>query len=670
MKDKLSVRSCFLRRACKTGLTIVSAASLLMALPLGKAHAEPPVQMASAGHLSALSIEDLMQIEVYSAAKQVETVFTTSAAIYVITAEDIRNSGVTSLADALRLAPGVQVARIDGNKWSVGIRGFAGRFATKLMVIQDGRTLYNSLFSGVYWNVQEPMLEDIEQIEIIRGPAATLWGVNAVNGVINITTKHAKDTTGGIVTASVGSEERASTAARYGAKIGDNGYFRIYGKYFYRDAQFPVDQSDAGDSFWNEWRGGFRGDWDINVNNKATLQGDAYTSRVANYWYNGQNILGRWQRTLSDTSNMSVQLFFDQTTIQNRISSDDREARNTGDIELQHVFTLGSRNHLIWGTGYRLMSDQLNENPVMGQPTYSPPRSTDQLFTAFVQDKITLLPDTLYFIVGSRVEHNETTGWEVQPTGRLLLTPSEQHTLWGAVSRAVRTPSRAEKSISTDMWQDSAGNWPHLNGNPNLPAENMIAYEGGYRYQPLTDLSFDLALFYNDYSSLVGVKADTPSDGGVQLSITPTATAISKGGELAINWRPLTWTDFVLAYSYLDMTVNSTSSYELDRVVMYADTAPSNQVSLKSVLTLPEHVKCTLWFRYVSGIHGSTPVYDVSDYGTLDARIAWKPVPDLELSVVGQNLFEPNHYEFGQDVFGNLPAQVRRSVYGKVTWAF
>ncbi len=655
------------RTLCATAITAVS---LFLAYPAEKASAEPLIQMASADQLSRLSLEDLMQIEVYSASKQAETAFTTSSAIYVITAEDIRNSGVTSLADALRLAPGVQVARMDGNKWAISIRGFAGRFATKLLVIQDGRTLYNSLFSGVHWNVQEPMLEDIEQIEVIRGPAATLWGVNAVNGVINITTKHAKDTTGGMVTASVGSEERAATGVRYGAKVGDTGYLRLYGKYFYRDAQFPIDSSNTVNAFWNDWRSGFRGDWDLNAMSSVTLQGDAYTSRVADYLFDGHNILGRWHQSLADNSNVSVQLFLDQTTIESRINSSDPEKRNTADLELQHTFTLGARNHLIWGAGYRLITDQLSDNPSSGQPVYIPPRSTDQLFTAFVQDKITLLPDTLYFIAGSRVEHNDSTGLEVQPTGRLLLTLNERQTIWGAVSRAVRTPSRAERSISTDMWPDSAGNYPHLRGNQSLPVETLIAYETGYRYQPIPTLAFDLALFYNDYRSLTGTIADPAVDQVVQLHMAPTATAIGRGGELTINWRPLTWTDFVLAYSYLDLRVNSSSSYELDRRAMYADTAPGNQVSLKSVLTLPHQVKCTLWLRYIGTIHGSTAIYDVPEYTTLDARVAWKPVPDLELSVVGQNLFEPNHLEFTPDIFGNQPAQIRRSVYGKVTWSF
>jgi iron complex outermembrane receptor protein len=398
------------------------------------------------------------------------------------------------------------VSRIDGNKWAVGIRGFAGRFANKLLVLQDGRTLYNPLFSGVYWNLQEIMLEDIEQIEIIRGPAATLWGVNAVNGVINIKTKHARDTQGGFISASTGTLERSATTIRTGGRIGENSYLRGYGKYFQRDILLPGANSTF-NTDWNDWRSGFRGDFDISSKNSVTIQGDLYNSTsVHENIYSGQNLLGRWTSTISDTSTFSLQLYYDRTSIKNSDFPElkERETRDTGDIELQHTFAVSDMHHIVWGTGFRLASDQMNKNTKLN-PTYIPTSRTDLLFTAFLQDKITLLPGKLHLILGSRAEYNDTTNWENQPTARLLITPSEQHALWGAVSRALRTPSRAETTISSTI--DIVPPPPEIRllGNSKIPSEKLIAYEAGYRYQPLSTLSFDLALFYNDYSSLIGV---------------------------------------------------------------------------------------------------------------------------------------------------------------------
>ena len=442
---KFSTRLCRLSRAIPYITAGISAFLLLQAaLREGQAEAD---SLTSAGQLANLSFEDLMQIEVFSASKQAETVFTTASAIFVITSEDILKSGVNSLPEALRLAPGVQVAKIDGDKWAVSIRGFSGRFTNKLLVLQDGRTLDNPLFSGTYWNAQEIMLEDIERIEIIRGPAATLWGANAVNGVINITTKHAKDTQGGLVTASYGTAERAATGIRYGGKIGENGYLRAYGKFFDRDIQLDTGSTFM-DSKWKDYRSGFRGDWDFNSKNSITLQGDLYEGPADTAVYSGQNLLGRWSNTISDTSNLSLQIYYDRTSVKDKNDPELKmhEARNTGDIELQHSFAIGDSQNIVWGTGYRLISDQMNNDPTIN-PAFIPASRTDRLFTAFINDKITLWPETVRLILGSRAEHNDTTGWEIQPTARLLITPSEQHSLWAAVSRAVRTPSRAETTI-------------------------------------------------------------------------------------------------------------------------------------------------------------------------------------------------------------------------------
>ena len=626
---------------------------------------------ASVSELVDLSMDDLMQVEVFSVSKQPETVFSAASAVYVITSDDIRKSGAISLPEVLRLAPGVQVAKIDGNKWAISIRGFAGRFTNKLLVLQDGRTLYDPLFSGVYWNVQEVMLEDIEQIEIVRGPAATLWGVNAVNGVINITTKHAKETQGGLITAVGGTLEQGSTGVRYGTKIG-NGYLRAYGKYFNREVRMPTDSSPASDGRWVDWRGGFRGDWDTAADGSLTLQGDAYQNADAVARYLGDNLLGRWKTVISETSTLSLQLYYDRNSVKRRSQSDNDESHDTGDIELQQTFAVGERQHLVWGAGFRVLSDRMSPDPA-ADPTYLPLNRTDHLFTAFLQDKITLLSDKIYLILGSRLERNDITHWELQPTARLLVTPDDRHTFWSAVSRAVRTPSRAETSISATVDFIPPSTVVRLQGNPDLKSETMIAYEAGYRYQPQENLSFDLALYYNDYRSLVGVVQGAPVGGTadtppalIPINVQPTATAVGKGGELLVNWRPLTWVDLALAYSYLDLSVTSQSSLPFDRMVMNADTSPRHLLSVISKLDLPRNVKCSLWLRYADSLPGA----GIADYVTADARVAWKPLADLELSLVGQNLLQSKHREFGPDLFGNPSVDVGRSMYGKIVWTF
>lgn len=657
---------------------VTAAVGLLQAVPPEASAAA--MTLAKAEQLEDLSLEDLMQVEVYSASKQLETVMTTASAIYVITHDDIRKSGVSSLVDALRLAPGVQVSTASGGRSAVSIRGFAGPYSNKLLVLQDGRTIYSPRFSGVFWNAQEIMLEDIEQIEIIRGPAATLWGVNAVNGVINITTKKARDTQGGLIAASGGTIERASTAMRYGAKIGEDFHMRAYGKYFHREVQNLFLPTNDTPDIWSDWRGGFRAEWDATPKNSFTLQGDIYNDRLGRTMYNGGNALGRWNSTISDTSNLSLQMFYDRTYVGKRFNPEmsDHETRNTGDIELQHTFALSSWNRFIWGAGFRLTADRMNSNTTLME-VYNPTSRTERIFTAFLQDRITFLPDTLHLILGGRAEHNTTTGWEFQPTARLLFTPNEQHTLWGAVSRAARTPSRAETTISAMMSPPDPANFVpevRLLGNRNLHSEKLIAYEVGYRYQPLPTLSFDLALFYNDYSSLIGVAMGEPV--GMPPTLVPVnamqaATAIGRGGELAVSWRPVAWTDLTLAYSYLDLKVFTNTApilnegVDYNRTVMNADTAPRHQLSFISTVDLPKNVTWTFWLRYVGGI----PAFpDVPGYVTCDTRIAWKPLPKLELSLVGQNLIEPRHREFGTDMFENSATPVERSMYGKVTWSF
>jgi iron complex outermembrane receptor protein len=404
--------------------------------------------------LTELSIEDLMKIEITSVSKKAQKVSDAAAAVFVITQEDIRRSGATSIADALRMAPGLEVARIDANKWAVTARGINNYLTNKLLVLMDGRSVYQPLFAGVYWNLQDTLLEDIERIEVIRGPGATLWGANAVNGVINIITKTAKETEGGLFTAGGGTNEKGFGGLRYGAKVGEESYLRAYGKYFNRGA-FPNVTGVGSSGAWDSGSGGFRLDSDFSPDSSLTLQGDIaqgyiddisertvltppYLKTFTGSTFSTANLLTRWKRKISATSDLSLQLYYDYS---NNRAPDMREIRNTVDVDLQHRFALGARHDIVWGLGYRNTRGDFSADSLV---TLDPSRRGDELFSGFVQDDIVLVPDRLHLILGSKLEHNDYTGVEVQPSGRLIWTPDERHTFWGAISRAVRTPSWVE----------------------------------------------------------------------------------------------------------------------------------------------------------------------------------------------------------------------------------
>ena len=399
-----------------------------------------------------------LDVQVSTVSRTESTVGRSAAAVFVVTNEMIRRSGARTIPDALRLVPGVQVARIDANKWAVTIRGFNGRYANKLLVQIDGRSVYTPLFAGVYWDVQDVVLEDVDRIEVIRGPGAAVWGANAVNGVVNIITKSARDTQGTFVEAGSGTEERSFSTVRTGGKLGQNAYYRIYGKWFERDrAGLPT---GIADDEWRQGRTGFRIDWEPNGCDKLTFQGDAYggTSGTANRIpdslppdfqstitddsrVSGGNALLRWSRTIDAETDWSLQFYYDRTS-RKAVTTGFQEDRDTIDLDFQHRFPLAPEHSLIWGFGYRNSKDSIRSSPFYLQ--FYPSDRADDLFSYFVQDEITLREDLLYLTVGSKFEHNDYTAFEYQPTGRLLWTPDPRHSIWAAISRAVRTPSRAE----------------------------------------------------------------------------------------------------------------------------------------------------------------------------------------------------------------------------------
>jgi len=645
---------------------------------------------ASTAALADLSLEELGKITISSVSRREEKLADAPAAVAVITGEDIRRSGVTSLAEALRMAPGLEVARVDSHEWAITARGFNDLFANKLLVLIDGRTIYNPIFAGVYWDVQTTLLEDIERIEVIRGPGATVWGANAVNGVINIITRSARNTQGGIVSAGGGTEDRGFASFRYGGKLSENAFYRVYGTYFNRDEAVLAQGGGAGDA-WQLGQGGFRVDWDATQGNLLTLQADGYgasfdqtattssltppyssTSR-SSVGAAGGNVLGRWTRTFSQESELALQTYYDRAT---RDSS--HEDISTFDVDLHHRFPLGSWNSVGWGLGYRLIADDF---PTTFSTAFVPERQNAQLFSAFLQDEIQLVPDHLSMTLGSKLEHNDYTGVEVQPSGRILWKPTDKHSFWGAVSRAVRTPSRAESGVrfrQTVLPPGVAGPLPAVPtilGSSSFEAEDLLAYELGYRAQLRKNLSVDLATFYNVYDGLRSIEVGAPF---VETAPAPThlvlpfttANRISGetyGVELAASMSVFDWWRVRASYTYLQLHVHTDAgSTDATDEHAYEGSSPHHQFAVHSAMDLPGHLELNTAVRYVDQLDA----LNVPSYVALDLRVAWHASKHLELALVGQNLLDNQHPEFKASFVTTNPTEIERAVYGKVTWRF
>lgn len=612
--------------------------------------------------LKTLSIEQLMDIEVISVSRRPKRLSETASAIQIITQEDIRRSGATSLPEALRLASNLEVAQIDSRQWAISARGFNSMASNKLLVLIDGRTVYTPLFAGVFWDVQDTLLEDIDRIEVISGPGATLWGANAVNGVINVITKHTKDTQGGLLIGGGGTELNGLGGMRYGGALGTNLQYRVYGKYFDRDSTVLPDGRDASDD-WHIGQGGFRMDWDASEDKAFTVQGDFYEGRISQASVDeidvsGANVIGRWSHTFSEDSDLTLQFYYDRT--HRNIPGAFAEDLDTYDVDFQHRFPVGERHDIVWGLGYRLIADDIGNTPVLA---FLPSQVSRQWFSGFVQDEIALWKDRAHLTLGTKIEHNDYTGFEFQPSGRLAWKLSEQQTLWSAISRAVRTPSRIDRELFSP---DSP---PFLlAGGPDFDSEKLLAYELGYRVQPLSRLALSVAAYYNNYDDLRSLEKVSP--------LTPFPVLIanglegeSYGVELTADYRVTDWWRLRAGYTELridirpkpgsnDISAGSNESHD-----------PERFFSLRSSLDLPGHWELDGAFRYVSRIENQ----QVPAYGELDVRLGWRPSPDLEFSIVGQNLLHDNHAEFGAlaNTRGEITRrEIERGVFGKIVWRF
>jgi iron complex outermembrane receptor protein len=650
-----------------------------------EAAADPGPDHKNDGPLKQLSLEQLGDVEVTTASKEPEEVWKTAAAIYVLTNEDIRRSGATSIPEVLRLVPGVQVSRIDNDHWAVGIRGFADQFSKSMLVMVDGRSLYTPLFAGVYWALQDGiLLEDVERIEVIRGPGATIWGANAVTGVINIITKSAKQTHGALASTGGGNVDQGIGGFRSGAGNGSNLDYRMYGKGFSRGAGFHSDEQ--GFDTWRMGQLGFRTDWDVRSNDHLTIQGDMYKGGVGEavgfgsftppqqiisdqaVAVSGGNLLARWRHDLREGSDIQLQAYYDRTYA---LAPHYQETRNTFDVDFIHHLTLGTRQNFIWGLGARFSPSEF----VQTIPTldFVPHDIANNVYSGFVQDEIAIVPNKFSLTVGSKLEHNNYTGFEFQPNIRGLWSITPRQTFWAAVTRAVRTPSRIEEDFHLiDFGIANPLVYVGIDGNRQLSSERLIGYEAGYRTLVTPKFYVDIAVFHNDYNDLISLGAavltvdptPTPLHFTIRLPYVNGLRGSTDGFEVAPDWKPAAWWQMKATYSYLNLNLESKpgvvdgGSY----VTQDEGSSPHNQVTFQSRFNLPKGFEFDQTYRYVSAL----PAQLVKSYSTADVHFAWRATRQVELSVAGENLFQPQHPEFSHDI--SPLVGIKRSIYGQITW--
>lgn len=600
--------------------------------------------------LKGLSMEELMNIEVTSISMRPEKLTEVASAIQVITEENIHRSGVTRLPEALRLASNLQISQANSHDWAVTARGFnglpsaGGILANKLQVTIDGRSLYSPLYGGVFWDVQNTPLKDVDRIEVVSGPGGTLWGANAVNGVINIVTKSAKETQGLYVSGAAGSFLQDQIEARYGFKIDSNIFMRVYGQRFdQRDTK--LDTGGNALDAWSMTQTGFRMDYYQSEASTLTFQGDFYWGKanesLSRLVTDGQNLLARFTHIFSDQSNLSIQAYFDRTwrNTPDAVNPLSYEL-TTYDLEIQHRFALGEHQSILWGAGYRQQQDKVSH-------TLTPLTKDMPLYSGFIQDEITLLPNLLKLAIGSKFLHNVFSGFDIQPTARLAWTPNIKHTIWTSVSGAVRTPSRFDTDVSVTR--------------AKFDSEKITAYELGYRVRPSNQASLSFAAFYNKYNDLRSF--DLNIDPQPPIVIANSQRAESWGFELFGNFQATEWWHLRGGYTFFEKEVWAASDRTLPVSVHLEGVDPRNMLMLQSNLDLSKNFTFDIVARYVSGLPSiENLIPEVPAYFTFDIRAAWL-FKNFEISVVGQNLLEKEHAETGSSI-------IPRSIYGKVICRF
>jgi len=641
--------------------------------------------------LKSFSLAKLANLEVSIASKTPRKASQIAAAITVLTADDIRKSLATTIPDVLRTVPGLQVARIDAHNWVVSSRGFGDRSTNKLLVMIDGRSIYSHLYGGVLWDQHDVVLGDIERIEVIRGPGASVWGANAVNGVINIITRSALDSQGETTITTTAGSEISYTSLRTSAALSENGAYRVYAKYRNHDDAVYHGGSKADDG-WDDWRTGFRMDWQGDNNTHITLQGDMhrgdfserisvldfappYTQLVTDdieAW--GHNILARWSTTSSSGGRSELQAYYEK---QQRDQWKLEESTTTYDINYNYQLPRLGRHEVIVGGGYRYIDNKLPDGDIsIGQVRlFTPERRDDELFSFFAQDEVEVLDDSLWLTLGIKLEDNDYSGFDAQPNIRLRWALSERHMLWGSISKAIRTPSRAEHDAFIVLDIVDTGPPPTalvLQGNSDFDNEELIAWELGYRFLNSDNLSFDLSLFYNDYDDLRLTESlglfpappPAPSALGALIITTNGVSAKSYGLDMALAWRPSQQWQVNLSYAYIDIRMHLKSSHNGLGVDSTEGLSPENQLTVSSNYKINNNLQFNLIARYVDEL----PTNNTDAYFELDAGLKWQLNPQLALSLVGRNLIDAEHRETSDTFFSTEETLVQREFYLKLDW--
>lgn len=632
-----------------------------------------PVQAQRTGSLESLkslSLEELLSVEVTSVSRSAEKLSETASAIQVVTDEEIRRSGATAIPEALRLATNLNIAQKNSHSWGISARGFNTELSNKLLVMMDGRTLYTPLFSGVRWDVQHYLLEDLHRIEVVSGPGGSLWGANAVNGVINITSKTAAETQGLYAEAGLGTTMRSQFGVRYGGAASSDVFYRVYALHFDADDQEFADGSPAGDG-WTLSQAGFRIDAQPSFDTHLTFQGDAYEGEIGEVGgeftdVSGHNLLGRWTQTFASGADLALQVYFDHTEFDQPspatvFSPPGRfgDVIEIFDVDFHQRLPATDAVRLVWGLGYRHIDDDVRASPSLA---LFPARMRQDYVSGFAQAEFALTP-ALSVTTGSKVEHTDYTGWDVEPTLRIQYTVTDGHLLWAAVSRAVRTPSRIDHDISQPATPPVI-----LLGGSDFRSENLLAYEAGYRAQFGPRFAATLAAFYNRYDD---VRSLRPTPGTfIPLVFGNDLEADTHGVELTATWQVADGWRLRAGYNWLEEDVRIRPGGVDFNNALNETGDPEHQASLRSSHEFGRAVEFDAQLRWVDTLRLNNVgvVATVPSYVDLDLRLGWRLSAAWELSLVGRNLLHARHVEYG------LPSPTRveiaRSVFAKAAWRF
>jgi iron complex outermembrane recepter protein len=645
--------------------------------------------------LGSKSIEDLMNVEVTSVSKKEQKLSRTAAAIFVISQDDIRNSGATNIPDLLRMVPGLDVGQIDGSTWAISARGFNSQWANKLLVMIDRRIVYTATFAGVFWDTLDLPLEDIDRIEVIRGPGGAVWGANAVNGVISIFTKKASETRGGLIDGGTGNLDQGFGFAQYGGELSKETDYRTYIKAF--DQGHMLDPNGQnGEDGWHAVRGGFRADSTLSPKDSLMFEGDFSAGREGEYGFvlpsitspgfvpvaeqipiSDGSFVSVWNHSVSSRSETSLQLSFNRHW---RNDPQNPETRDTWDVDFQHHLAWGDRQDIVWGLGYRNTADNIGGSLTVAMN----PASRDlQVVNAFLQDEFALIPDELYLTLGSKFEHNDYTGFEYMPDVRVAWDASKRNMLWAAISRDLRAPSRNDTNLVLNVGTGPAGppNLIRLLGNPNFQDERLIAYEMGYRNTLSDRTSIDFASYYNDYDNLQTTEPGTPFP-----ELTPPPAHIvdpfmyenlmygeTHGVEVTANWKATSRWTISPAYALERLHMHTEAASRDTQTALFIEgAAPRESAQLRSHLVVSDELAWDTSAFFVSRLidQGPSSDFTIPAYTRVDTGLTWKPWKNFSLGAFGQNLARDHHFEF-DDVDGALQSgQIKRSAYAKLTWLF